>query len=172
MHENIFLIGFMGTGKSTVSRQLGRQLKLLEIDMDQEIETRQGRKISEIFAAEGEEYFRSLETGLIRELAQKSGYVISCGGGAALRTENVENMKANGIVVLLLAEPETVYERVRYRKNRPLLNGNMNVDYIAELMKKREAAYRSAADISVVTDHRTPEDIAAEIVSYVNKLKK
>ena len=66
MHENIFLIGFMGTGKSTVSRQLGRQLKLLEIDMDQEIETRQGRKISEIFAAEGEEYFRSLETGLIR----------------------------------------------------------------------------------------------------------
>ena len=172
MHENIFLIGFMGTGKSTVSRQLGRQLKLLEIDMDQEIETRQGRKISEIFAAEGEEYFRSLETGLIRELAQKSGYVISCGGGAALRTENVENMKANGIVVLLLAEPETVYERVRYRKNRPLLNGNMNVDYIAELMKKREAAYRSAADISVVTDQRTPEDIAAEIVSYVNKLKK
>lgn len=169
MQKNIFLIGFMGTGKSTVSRQLGRRLKFLEIDMDQEIETRQGKKISEIFKTEGEEYFRSLETGMIRELAQRTGYVISCGGGAVLRAENVESMKESGIVVLLLAEPETVYERVRNRRNRPLLNGNMNVEYIAGLMAKRETAYRSAADISVVTDHRTPEDIAEEIVRQVSR---
>ena len=163
MKENIFLIGFMGTGKTTVSRQLGSMLKFLEIDLDQEIELRKQMKISEIFESYGEEYFREIETNLVQEFENKSGYVVSCGGGAVLRQENVESMKKNGTIVLLAATPETVYERVRYGNNRPILNGNMNVEYITELMERRDSFYRAAADITVVTDGRDPEDIAKEI---------
>lgn len=164
MKENIFLIGFMGTGKTTVSRRLSGLLGYREIDLDQEIEERQNRKISEIFAAEGEEYFRNLETSLVREFETGEGYVVSCGGGAVLRQENVDSMKKNGRIVLLTAEPETVYARVRYGKNRPLLNGNMNVEYIASLMERRRACYEAAADIVIATDEKTPEKIAEEIV--------
>ena len=164
MKHNIFLIGFMGTGKTTVSRRLSGLLGYQEIDLDQEIEERQNRKISEIFELEGEEYFRNLETSLVREFETREGYVVSCGGGAVLRQENVDSMKKNGHIVLLTAEPETVYERVRYGKNRPLLNGNMNVEYIASLMERRRACYQAAADMAVATDGKTPEKIAEEIV--------
>lgn len=170
MTGNLFLIGFMGTGKTTVSRQLGRLLGYQELDMDQEIERREGRKISEIFAGEGENYFRALETTLIGEFEHKSGYLVSCGGGVALREENVIGMKKNGLVVLLLAQPETVYERVRHSTNRPLLNGNMNMSYIRELMEKREPFYRAAADITVDTDGKEPREIADEIRKAVTKL--
>lgn len=169
MTANIFLIGFMGTGKTTVSKQLGSLLGLQEIDLDREIERREQRKISEIFSSQGEEYFRTLETRLIREFEEKPGYVISCGGGAVLRQENVESMKKNGMIVLLTAEPETVYERVRYGRNRPLLNGHMNVAYIAELMAKRESFYRAAADAAVATDKKKPGAIAEEIMKIMEE---
>lgn len=167
MKKNIFLIGFMGTGKTTVSRQLGSILKFLEVDLDQEIELRKQMKISEIFKCYGEEYFRETETDLIREFENKSGYVVSCGGGAVLRRENVASMKKNGIIVLLTATPETVYERVRHGKDRPILNGNMNVEYITELMERRDACYRAAADVTVITDEREPLDIAEEIAEKI-----
>ena len=108
----------------------------------------------------------------MQEFETKEGFVVSCGGGAVLRQENVDSMKKKGHVVLLLAEPETVYKRVRYGKNRPLLNGNMNVEYIAALMEKREELYRRAADIAVVTDGRTPEEIAGEIAENHKKMEK
>lgn len=172
MEGNIFLTGFMGTGKSTVSRQLGNILKYLEIDMDAEIEHRQNMKISEIFATYGEEYFRNLETSLIEEFRQKEGFILSCGGGAVLRPENVAYMKENGIVVLLTAEPETIYNRVCHSKNRPLLKGNMNVEYITEMMERRKDFYEKAADITVATDDKSPREIAEEIVGIIEKMKK
>lgn len=172
MTTNIFLIGFMGTGKTTVSKQLGKMLKFLEIDMDAEIERREEMKISTIFDTYGEEYFRGLETGLLKEFQQKSGYIISCGGGVVLRPENVRIMKANGRVVLLTAEVENIYKRVCHSKNRPLLNGNMNVAYIREMLEQRNDAYKAAADITVVTDDKEPEKIAEEILEYMEKMQK
>ena len=167
MKENIFLIGFMGTGKTTISRELSKAVGIKEVDLDQEIEKRRQMKISEIFSVYGEAYFRELETALIKEYEKKRGYVISCGGGAVLREENVRSMKNGGQIVLLSASAETVYERVRYGKNRPLLEGNMNVDYISGLMEQRRTAYELAADVTVVTDDRTPKEITEEIIKMV-----
>ena len=167
MAANIFLTGFMGTGKTTISRQLSEMTKLREADMDRIIETRKGMKINDIFAAYGEAYFRDLETKLVKEYEKKSGYIISCGGGCVLRPENVKSMKKNGLVIWLTATPQTVYERVRHSKNRPLLNGNMNVEYIMELMERRNGFYEAAADITIVSDRREPGEIAEEIIKML-----
>lgn len=164
---NIFLIGFMGTGKSTVANSLKRKYDMQVVDMDSEIEKNQGKAISEIFAEEGEEYFRDLETQLVMDLQKRDNVVVSCGGGAVLREKNVQEMRKSGKIILLQATPETILERVKNSHNRPLLEGNKNIDFIKELMSKREDKYNSAADIVVSVDARAVEDIADEVYSKV-----
>ena len=163
MKENIYLVGFMGVGKSAVSRALAKQLGVPCVDTDAEIERRQGRKISEIFAAQGEEAFRDMETAFLKELAESGGVVVSCGGGLTLRQENRELMKKSGKTVWLTATPETVYTRVRHSTNRPLLNGKMNPEAIGELMEERRGRYEAAAEEKIATDGRAVEDIALDI---------
>lgn len=165
--KHIFLIGFMGTGKSTISRELQYRSGRPGIDTDDWIEEREGRSIPEIFAAEGEEYFREVETAMLDELGTMKPSIISCGGGMALRELNVRKMKALGKVVLLTAEPESVYGRVKLSDDRPLLRGHMNVDYIRELMERRMPFYERAADLRVATDNRMICDIAKEILERV-----
>ena len=164
---NIFLIGFMGTGKTTIANELKRKYDMQVVDMDAEIEEEQHMAISDIFATKGEEYFRDLETQLIKDLQQKDNVVVSCGGGAVLRDENVSEMKKSGKIVLLQATPETILERVKNSHNRPLLEGNKNVDYIRQLMSKREGSYNLAASCKVIVDNRGVEDIADEIYKTV-----
>lgn len=165
--KNIFLIGFMGCGKSTMARLLAEELHKELIEMDETIEKEEQRTINEIFATDGEQHFRDLESQLIVRIADKGGMIVSCGGGAILREENVSNMKKNGTVVYLSATPETIYERVRYSTNRPLLNGNMNVEYISELMSKRVDKYEKAADIILCVDGKTKSKIVEEIKSLI-----
>lgn len=165
--KNIFLIGFMGCGKSTMARLLTEELHKELIEMDETIEKEEQRTINEIFATDGEQHFRDLESQLIVRIADKGGMIVSCGGGAILRVENVSNMKKNGTVVYLSATPETIYERVRYSTNRPLLNGNMNVEYISELMSKRVDKYEKAADIILCVDGKTKSEIVEEIKSLI-----
>lgn len=169
MKKHIYLIGFMGTGKSTVSKALHKLLSFREIDMDARIEEEQQMKISDIFAQYGEAYFRDLETACFATIAKEDAGIISCGGGAVLRQENVACMKKNGTIVLLTATPETVYSRVKHSTNRPILNGNMNVEYISQLMEKRQNAYASAYDIAVATDGKDPMAIAREILAVIDK---
>ena len=138
---NIFLIGFMGTGKSTVSKELKKMLSMECMEMDDMIVERQGMPISEIFEKYGEDYFRDIESGLLVELKEKNNVIVSCGGGVVLRRENIGHMKDSGRVVLLSATPQTVYDRVKNTTSRPVLNGNMNVGYIGELMEKRREKY-------------------------------
>lgn len=164
---NIFLIGFMGTGKSAISKYLGDNYNMNIFEMDETIEQRQGMSISDIFAKNGEEYFRNLETELLKEIAGKENCVVSCGGGTPLRDENVHIMKEGGKVILLSARPETIYERVKDSHNRPLIENNKSVEYIAELLKKRQSKYEAAADCVVITDGRTKEDIAEEIMQKI-----
>lgn len=161
--KSIFLIGFMGVGKSTIARLLAKETGYTLIEMDETIEAETGMCIREIFERFGEAYFRDLESALVERIADEGGAIVSCGGGAVLRKENVERMKKQGEIIYLFATPETIYERVRYSTNRPLLNGNMNIDYIAQLMDKRKALYEAAADRIVTTDGKDKIQIVEEI---------
>lgn len=165
MKKHIYLIGFMGTGKTTVSRRLKKMLHAEELDMDAEIVRENEMTINDMFEKYGESYFRDKETQMLQKIASLKPAVVSCGGGTVLRQENVDIMKKSGTIVLLTADPETIYLRVRNSKDRPILNGHMNVDYIASLMEKRREIYEKACDIRVTTDNKTPEQIAREIIN-------
>lgn len=161
---NIALIGFMGVGKSTVSDHLGKMLDMELIEMDQEIAEREGMNISDIFEMYGEEYFRSLETNLLIELQTGKNVIISCGGGVAMRENNVQEIKKNGRVILLSAAPRTILERVRNSNDRPLLNGHKNLEDISSLMEQRREKYEAAADIVIDTDEKSVSQICEEII--------
>lgn len=164
MSNNIFLIGFMGSGKSTIGRFLQKELNMELVEMDARIVEEQGMSINDIFAEKGEDYFRDLESRLVLDLNSEGNTIVSCGGGVVIRPENVENMKKNGKIVFLSATPDTIYERVKNSTERPILNGHMNVEYIAELMEKRRALYENAADIRIETDGKTKDEICKEII--------
>lgn len=169
---NIVLIGFMGTGKSTVSDCLHSMFGMKVVEMDQVIAEREQMSIPDIFAAYGEEYFRGLETRLLVEMQSRKNTVVSCGGGAALRERNVAEMKKNGKVVLLTASPETVYERVKDDGGRPLLEGRKDVKGISELMEQRRAKYEAAADIVINTDNKTARQVCEELVQRFMEMKE
>ena len=168
--HNIFLIGFMGVGKSTVSDYLSKILASPQVEMDQVIVNKEHMSINKIFEEYGEEYFRNCETNLLIELQKKNNQIVSGGGGVAMREINVREMKKNGRVVLLTASPETILERVKDSDERPLLRGRKNTEYISELMEIRRPKYRAAADIIVDTDHKNVEEIAEEIVGKLTHL--
>lgn len=161
---NIFLTGFMGSGKSTISNYLSTLFAMKSVEMDQVISEREGMSISDIFAEFGEEYFRNLETDLLIEMQSKSNVVISCGGGVPMRERNVREMKKNGRVVLLTAAPETIYDRVKDSHDRPLLEHNKTIPYISQLMAERREKYEAAADIIIQTDHKSESEICEELV--------
>ena len=167
MPDNIYLIGFMGSGKSTVASSLSRMCSRLLIEMDQAIEDRQQMSISHIFDQYGEEYFRSLESSLLESLSGEKDLIVSCGGGCVLRPSNVALMKSSGRIILLTAAPETIFKRVRHSSRRPILNGHMDPGYIAELMNKRQPAYEAAADLIIKTDGKKPKAIAREILDLI-----
>ena len=169
---NIVLIGFMGAGKTTVSDYLSTMFDMDIIEMDQEITDREEMSIPDIFATYGEEYFRDLETSLLVELQDRKNVIISCGGGTALRENNVAERKKNGRVVLLTASPETIYERVKDSDDRPVLKGRKNVDGIAELMEQRREKYEAAADIVVQTDHKTVLQVCEELVRRLSEMEE
>lgn len=165
MEEHIFLIGFMGAGKTTVSWKLGERSGVEVLDTDQMLVEQEGKSISRIFEEDGETYFRDRETELLKTLQGRKPAVISCGGGVPLREENGLLMKQCGKVVWLNATPETIYERVKNSTDRPLLNGNMNVPYIRSMMESRREAYASCASHIIDTDGRSFAEIVEEILS-------
>ena len=165
--NNIFIIGFMGSGKTTIAKKIKQITKMQFIDMDQEIVNRVGMSIPDIFKNKGEVFFRNLETNLLKEIQNKEGVVVSCGGGVVLKEENIVEMRKAGTVVLLKASPETVYRRVSQGTNRPILNGNMNRKYIKDLMKVRQEQYQRAAHIVVITDKKVVRQISQEIIELV-----
>lgn len=163
--KNIYLIGFMGAGKSTVAAELEKMTGAKRIEMDECIEAQQGMPITEIFARHGEAYFRELETALLRTFVGQENLIVSCGGGSVLLDTNTALMKEAGSIVLLTATPETVYARVKDSTNRPILNGNMNVEYIKGLMEKRRERYEAVADIRIATDGMEISEICEAVLA-------
>ena len=161
--KNIVLTGFMGTGKTEVGRELARLLGFSLVDADEEIVKAEGMPINGIFAQKGEPYFRDVETRIIRELSKKHNAVISTGGGAVLREENMIALRDSGVIVLLTARPETILERTKSDSSRPLLRVDHPLDKINELLRARMPFYLKA-DIIIDTEGKTPLRIAEEII--------
>lgn len=164
---SIVLIGFMGTGKTTVARDLSERLKVEFLDVDELIEEKMEMTIGEIFENYGEAHFREIEKDIIKELKGKENMIISCGGGVCLNHGNIINIKENNKVILLEAPAETIIKRVNGDSTRPLLKGKMNVDKIENLLQQRKAAYHEAADMIIDTKDKTFEDISKEIAELL-----
>ena len=166
--NNLFFIGFMGSGKSAVCGRLHELTGMEVIEMDASIVDSERMSINDIFATKGEQYFRDLETKLLSQISEESRKAVSCGGGAILRPENVELMKKSGKIILLSATPETIYNRVKDTNDRPLLNGKMNEEYISALMEKRRARYEEVADHIIDTTGKTIPEVCDLIISALH----
>lgn len=134
------------------------------MEMDQRIVEQEGMEINEIFARHGQEYFRDRETQTLRELSKIKPAVISCGGGIVLREENIRLMQATGKTILLTASPETILARVKKDDSRPNLKGRKTVEGIQELMDQRRDYYCRAAQITISTDKKTPDEVAEQVI--------
>ncbi len=168
--RNIFLVGPMGAGKTTIGKQLAQLLHLEFIDSDQEIEARTGAPIDWIFDIEGEEGFRNREKEIIEELSQRQGIVLATGGGAVVTPENRKFLAGRGIVVYLETSIEQQLERTRKDKRRPLLRNSKDPEStLVALHKEREAQYREIADIVVATNENSIKSVANKIASQINE---
>lgn len=166
---NIILIGMMGSGKTSIGRELELTYGYDFADTDDLIVKKQGMSINEIFAACGEEAFRQMETDLIRnDLTAMTNTVVSCGGGMPLREENRALLRQAGTVVWLHASVDEILQRTKGDTTRPLLNCEDPESRIRDLMDERSPVYRDCAHISVFTDGKEPEEIAREIYNLVN----
>jgi len=145
--KNLVLVGFMGSGKTAIGKRVAEKLGLTFVDMDAEIERKAGRKISEIFAQEGESYFRFLEPREAMELSKKGGFVIATGGGVVLDPDNLKDFRENGVVICLWIDGETAFERTKRASHRPLLQGENPRKRIDELLEKREPLYKQIENV-------------------------
>lgn len=169
--RNIFLIGPMGAGKSTIGRQLAQQLNMDFVDSDAEIEQRAGADIGWIFDVEGEEGFRKREERIINELTQRQGIVLSTGGGAVLSKENRNHLSARGIVIYLETTVDKQYQRTQRDKKRPLLQDVEDPREVLEnLAKIRNPLYEEIADITLPTDEQSAKAMATQIVDLIDNI--
>lgn len=168
---NVFLIGSMGAGKSTIGRHLAELLRKKFLDSDHEIERRTGASIALIFEIEGEAGFRRRETAVIDELTRATDVVLATGGGAVLDEDNRRALRDRGIVVYLHAPVDILAQRTHRDRSRPLLQTGDRRAKLEEILKTREPIYREAADLVITTDNRSPMSVAHEIADKLKTLR-
>ena len=161
---NIYLIGMMGSGKSTLGKSLSEKIQKPFIDLDSEIEKATGKSITEIFDIDGEEQFRKMET---KQLKQYSESIVACGGGIVLKDENREFINENGIAILLLATMGELTQRLSASNNRPLLADDNMEEALTKLWMERLIDYLDTADFSIETNGKTPEQLTDEILIQI-----
>ena len=164
--KSIVLMGFMGAGKTTIGKKLAKALECEFIDTDEWIEKEQGRKISNIFAEDGEVVFRDMETDLLKRLQNsEEKFVLSVGGGMPVREENRALLRNLGIVIYLKTSKEEIIRRVSGDKNRPLLQGGDLEEKVTNLMNARAQIYVETAHMEVITDRKNPSEVVENIMS-------
>lgn len=169
-NNNLFLVGPMGAGKTTIGRFLANSLDLEFVDLDTEIEQRCGANIPWIFDVEGEEGFRKREGQLLEEITARKGILLATGGGVVLIENNRELLKKRGFVVYLNASVDQLLERTAHDRNRPLLQVDNPRAVIEELLADRDPLYREVADLVIMTERRKPQLVAEDIVTEVRHL--
>ena len=167
---NIVLIGYRGTGKSAVGTLVAERLGMTCVGMDARIVEKAGMSIPEIVAQQGWPGFRDMESEVAREYAARDGLVIDAGGGVIERPENVEVLRANGVVFWLKASVKTIVSRIQGDTQRPSLTGGKSfTDEVAEVLERRTPLYQNAAHHSIDTDPLTPDEVAARVVELFQK---
>lgn len=169
--DNIFLVGLMGAGKTTVGRLLAKHYDCRFVDSDHEIEARTGVKIPVIFEIEGEAGFRKREEAVIAELCALPGIVLATGGGAVLSAANREKLAGNGLVIYLRGSPEHLYERTRHDRNRPLLQTGNPLEKLHELYRQRDPLYREVADVVIDTGRQGAAGMARMLCGKIDLLR-
>jgi len=167
---NIYLVGFMGTGKTSVGRLLAEKKKFHFIDLDELIELKEQRRIVDIFAKEGEPYFRKIEKKALKEVASQKKFVVACGGGVVLDKDNIKVMKKSGILICLTATPKEIFKRVSLNSGRPLLNVENPAGRI-ELLLKMRAPYYMQADKTIDTTRFSIKEVVEKICRIAGKKK-
>ncbi len=163
---NVVLIGYRGAGKSTVANMLAARLGRVVVSTDAEIERQVGADIPDIVARYGWDYFRDLESQVCREVADRDGLIIDTGGGAILRSQNVEALKKTGILFWLTATVDTITKRIGRDTQRPSLTGTKSfIDEVEDVLRERTPKYQAAAHHVIATDGRSTEQIADEILA-------
>ena len=170
MTKNIVLTGFMGTGKTVTARVLAAARKAPLFSTDTLVEEKAGKPISEIFAKDGQKAFRRLESEVVAGLAAREGAVIDCGGGIVLNPDNVTALKKNGVLFLLTATPELIWERIGRQKDRPLLDVKDPLNEIRRLLKEREGYYRQT-DYIIDTNGLSGESTSEAILKILDEKK-
>ncbi len=165
--KNIYLIGPMGTGKTTIGRQLAKKLEIEFFDSDHEIEKKTGVDIARIFDIEGEEGFRAREREIIAELSEKTGIVLATGGGVILDEENRKHLAKNGFIVYLKSSVDHLLERTRYDTKRPLLQTDNPRERLEELIAIRDPLYQSIADCVIDTGGRSIRGVSRKITNKI-----
>ena len=168
--DNIYIVGFMGTGKSSVGRHIARDRKMGFIDLDKLIEEEEEMSIPDIFQKKGEPYFRSLEKKFLRTVSQKDKQVISCGGGIVIDPENIKLMKQTGFIACLTASPEVILQRTSKFSHRPLLNVPDPRQKILALLAERQKLYDQAS-ITVDTSEISIKEVSARVLNFLPNQK-
>ena len=166
--NNIYLVGFMGTGKSSVGKELAKKKKWRFLDLDELIELREKRTIADIFAKDGEPYFRRIEKQVLREVAKEKKFVVACGGGIVINPDNIKTMKETGIIICLSASPNVILERTLACRRRPLLNVADPKKQI-ELLFKLRAPYYARADKMIDTSKVSVKEVTDKIIKLISK---
>ncbi len=167
---NIYLVGFMGTGKTVVGKYLAKRLKLQFIDLDTIIEAKEKTKIKDIFSRHGEDYFREKEKEAVAEVSKKKNIVVATGGGVVINSENLKRLKESGVVICLFSSPEVIFKRTRTQNQRPLLNIDNPEKEIESLLKKR-AGFYARADFNIDTSLKSIEEVAQEIIHILKSVQ-
>lgn len=160
---NLYLVGFMGTGKTTIGRAVAYRLKYQLLDSDHEIERQEDRTVAEVFDEQGEDYFRELERRFIDKGHAETNCVVACGGGLVVQPGMLDKLQKKGVVVCLHASLETILQRTSANRNRPLLHVDDPMDRLRNLYAEREPIYRRAGAV-ILTDHRPTSDIISHVM--------